>query len=55
MVVTPIKSDTTKVIDVLPDYDMFSSIEVVAKFTCPEITNNGTFYTDSNGLDMMQR
>ena len=24
--------------------------EVVVKFTCPNIRNNGVFYTDSNGL-----
>ena len=29
--------------------------EVVVVFGCKEIRNNGTFYTDSNGLEMRQR
>ena len=31
------------------------SIEFVVKFHCPLIKNDGVFYTDSNGLDMMKR
>ena len=29
--------------------------EVIVKFTSLNITNNGVFYTDSNGLDMQRR
>lgn len=29
--------------------------EVVVEFASPEFNNNGTFYTDSNGLDMQKR
>jgi hypothetical protein len=33
----------------------FISVEVMVNFHCPLIQNNGTFYTDSNGLNMMKR
>lgn len=28
---------------------------MVINFKCPLIQNNGTFYTDTNGLDMIKR
>ena len=35
--------------------DKFVSVEFVVKFHCPLIENDGVFYTDSNGLDMIER
>jgi len=35
--------------------DPKNGYEVVVKFHSPNITNNGTFYTDSNGLQMQKR
>ena len=29
--------------------------EVVAQFHTPDVDNNGTFYTDSNGMEMLER
>ena len=35
--------------------DSSSGKEVIIQFQTPQITNNKTFYTDSNGLEMQQR
>lgn len=39
----------------IPENQTFISIEVVVLFSCPLIPNNGTFYTDSNSLDLIRR
>lgn len=35
--------------------DQNSGKEVIIQFQTPQIANNKTFYTDSNGLEMQQR
>jgi hypothetical protein len=29
--------------------------EIVVRFTCPMIKNQGKFYTDANGLELLER
>jgi len=42
-------------LDTLPNVSFDSGYEFVLEFVAPDINNNGTFYTDSNGLEMQKR
>lgn len=39
----------------LPEPNYTDGNEVIVRFTIPDFTNNGTFWTDSNGLEMQKR